>query len=103
MFERFAMEDWLFTSIFSLHGEERHHNSNLLIDTSTRLDSVPAPHCLVLNGVRPQLLLPVSSTLHGSAEWHWVRRKRQLLKRVSLRRLVPVPSLARLVPEPIDF
>ena len=79
------------------------HNSNIFIDTSIRLDSVPVSHCLVLNGVRPQLQLPVSSTLHGSAEWHWVRRKRQPLKRVPMRMLVPVPLLACLVPEPIDF
>ena len=50
--------------------------------TSIRLDSVPASHCLVLNGVRPQLSPPVSSTLHGSVEWHWVGSIRQPLKRV---------------------
>ena len=72
------------------------HNSNIFIDTSIRLDSVPVPHCLVLNGVRPQLLLPVSSTLHGPAKWHWVWCKRQPLKRVPMRMLVPVPFFTSL-------
>src|SRR4051812_1174804 len=60
---------WKIDTIWTIHPRlpGPRHNSNLLTGTSTRLDSVPIPHCLVLNGVRPQLLLPVSSTLHGPA------------------------------------